>query len=406
MHWKSVLSTAESLTEALEECLVRLQPWPHPADLVSVFLHSSLRHEAATIHEAVTKRLGRPGLLFGCTGGGIIGAAREIELSPALSLTVAHLPDVQLQGFHLRQELPSPDAPPEEWHRLLRLDSGGENPAFLLLADAFEFELEAFLRGLDYAFPHSPKIGGIASDARQPGGNRLLLDDQVYSSGLVGVALEGRVRVTPVVAQGCRPIGKPLTITRGERNLIFEMEGKPPLKVLEETIRGLDRTDRSLAENSLFLGIARDGELTVHSILRNEPNKSKEFLIRNLIGLDSKKGALVVGARVRTGQTVQFHLRDAQASAQDLHKMLDRFEASGASPKGALLFSCLGRGEYLYKKPNHDSGEFMRRFPQATLGGFFCNGEIGPVGSTTFLHGYTSCFAMIEPDSGARNDPP
>jgi small ligand-binding sensory domain FIST len=62
---------------------------------------------------------------------------------------------------------------------------------------------------------------------------------------------------------------------------------------------------------------------------------------------------------------------------------------------GALLFSCLGRGEYLYGKPNFDTGIFRQHLGNVPVGGFFCNGEIGPVGGTTFLHGYTSSIGLF-----------
>ena len=127
------------------------------------------------------------------------------------------------------------------------------------------------------------------------------------------------------------------------------------------------------------------------------PRRPGDYLIRNLLHLDPRRQALTVGALVRPGQTVQFHLRDAQASTDDLEKMLDRYQDRGGSPRGGVLFSCLGRGESLYGQANHDSEQFQRRFPQAALGGFFCNGEFGPVGETSYLHGYTSCFAMMGP---------
>lgn len=396
MHWKSVLSRQDSLDRALDECVEFFDGWAHSPDVVFVFAHSSLRHDMAGIYHRLATASIYPKVLIGCTGGGIIGAGEEVELSPALSLTAAAFEGTRLKGFHLLDEqLPSPDAPPEAWHELLGVDDSADPPAFVLLADPFEFDLDAFLRGLDYAYPRSPKIGGLASDARQPGGNRLLLNSNVYTRGLVGLALQGNLRLDPVVAQGCRGIGQPLTVTAGERNLIHEINGKAPLKLLEETVRALGPRDRRLAETSLFLGFGSEGALSLHSILNNAGNSGPEFVIRNLIGLDPRKGSLVVGTRVRPGQTVQFHLRDAEASAHDLSRLLDRFEAGGHPPDGALLFSCLGRGEHLYKQPNHDSSAFRKRFPRAALGGFFCNGEIGPVGQTTYLHGYTSCFGMF-----------
>ena len=69
--------------------------------------------------------------------------------------------------------------------------------------------------------------------------------------------------------------------------------------------------------------------------------------------------------------------------------------AARLTSAGALLFSCVGRGELLYGRPGHDSGAFHQALGDIPLGGFFCNGEVGPVGGKTFLHGYTSAFALF-----------
>jgi small ligand-binding sensory domain FIST len=103
-----------------------------------------------------------------------------------------------------------------------------------------------------------------------------------------------------------------------------------------------------------------------------------------------------VAAEVREGSVVQFHLRDAQTSADDLAAHL-RERAREPRPAGALLFSCLGRGRHLYGAPDHDSSVFAARYGGVPLGGFFCNGEIGPVHGRTFLHGYTSSFGLFGP---------
>jgi small ligand-binding sensory domain FIST len=397
VHWKSVLSQQSQLASAIQECLEKLSDFPAPIDLAVVFVQCDWRSQGELISNQLRRSLDCK-FLLGCTGGGVIGEATEVEGGPALSVTVASLPGVELAAFHVEDDdLPSPDASPEAWHRCLGLQDWQVQPSFLLLADPFDFELNSLLRGLDYAYPRSPKLGGLASGGRQPGANRLFLQQHRHARGLVGLALGGNVRVLPVVAQGCRPIGEPLRVTRAEGNLMLELNGAPPLKALEQALLALSPADRRLAQTSLFVGIATEPEFNLEQILGQKPRAPGDFLIRNLLGQDSKSGGLAVGALVRTGQTVQFHLRDAQASAQDLEKMLARYQDQGGQPCGGLLFSCLGRGEYLYKQTNHDSEQFRRRFPQAALGGFFCNGEIGPVGETSYLHGYTSCFAMIGP---------
>lgn len=397
MRWQSVLSQQSTSEAALNECLDRCRTFSAPVDLAFVFIHSSFRKEAQPIIERLWRQL-QPKVLWGCTGGGVIGDATEVETAPAVSLTLAHLPDVQVHGFHLDDDdLPNPDAAPDAWRKALSLPSTmGDVPSFLLLADPFDFELESFLEGLDYAYPRSLKLGGLASGARSPGGNRLFLQDQTFSRGLVGLALAGNLRLDAVVAQGCRPIGEAMTVTQGERNIILEIDGRPPLEKLEQTLKALSKRERTLAESSLFLGIRGQSNVSLQSILGGpETPGSSAYLIRNLVGLEPRKGALVVGAPVRAGQTIRFHLRDARSSAQDLQASLESYQRQGVQPQGGLLFSCLGRGEHLYKKTNHDSDEFRRRFPTTALGGFFANGEIGPVGQTSYIHGYTSCFAMF-----------
>lgn len=403
MLWQSVLSQQSTSEAALNECLNRCRDFSGPIDLAFVFIHSSFRKEAEPIVERLWRQL-KPKVLWGCTGGGVIGDSTEVETTPALSLTLAQLPGVEVCGFHLDDdELPTPDAAPDAWRKALSLPpTMGQEPSFLLLADPFDFELESFLQGLDYAYPRSLKLGGLASDARSPGGNRLFLQDQTFNRGLVGLALSGNLRLDAVVAQGCRPIGEPMTVTQGERNIILQIDGRPPLEKLEQTLKALTKRERTLAENSLFIGIRGQSDLSLQSILGGpETPGSSTYLIRNLIGLEPRKGSLVVGAAVRAGQTIQFHLRDARSSAQDLRASLEAYQQQGVRPRGGLLFSCLGRGEHLYKKSNHDSDEFRSRFPATPLGGFFANGEIGPVGQTSYIHGYTSCFAMFSPNQEA-----
>jgi small ligand-binding sensory domain FIST len=123
-----------------------------------------------------------------------------------------------------------------------------------------------------------------------------------------------------------------------------------------------------------------------------------DFLIRNIVGLDREHGYLAVGGLPRPGQTAQFHVRDARASADDMKNLLAR-AAHGAKPLGALMFSCMGRGEDLYGEPDVDARLFLQQFGPVPLGGFFANGEIGPVDGTTYLHGYTNCLGLFGPRS-------
>ncbi len=410
MQWVSALSTRPSLESALKEVVEQAdRDLEGPADLALIFISSAFASEYSRLMPLLQELLPVPAIL-GCGGGGVIGTNRgglteEVEGSPAVSLSLARLPGVNVRTFHVgAEELPDLDSPPDTWVDLLGVPAE-EEPQFIILADPFSAKINDLLQGLDYAYPGAPKVGGLAGGDGTRGA-ALFSNYQLYREGTVGVALSGNIVLETIVAQGCRPIGHPYRVTEGERNILLKLEEqtddtgsggieRSPLEALRELVQTLSESDRELAQHSLFVGLVSDEfKLTL------EPG---DFLIRNLLGVDPKVGAIAIGDRVRPGQRIQFHLRDARTSAEDLEMLLDRYqraaEYSGTSSAGALMFSCLGRGEGLYGQSNFDSRLFGRYIKNIPLSGFFCNGEIGPVGGSTFLHGYTSVFGICRQSS-------
>jgi small ligand-binding sensory domain FIST len=390
MNWATTISRKTSFDEAVLECAegVARRLGPGPVSLALAFVTPHFANYYPRLYEMVSRYL-EPETFLGCSGGGVIGGGEEIERAPAVTLLAARLPEVRLTTFHVTDPLPDLDGPPDAWERLVGVRAH-EEPQFVLLADPFSIRTEALLAGLDYAFPSSPKIGGLASGATSPGLNALFLDDRVFTEGALGLALSGNVVVDTVVAQGCRPVGELMRVTRCEGNLLYELDGRPAFESLQELFTTLDERDRRLASTALFLGVLMDE-------FRDEPRVG-DFLVRNLIGADPHRGVLAVGEYLQEGMRVRFHLRDADTSAEDLHTMLKGYgKNSPETLSGALLFSCLGRGEGLYGRPNFDTDLFREHLGDVPVGGFFCNGEIGPVGGNTFLHGYTSSFGLFRP---------
>jgi small ligand-binding sensory domain FIST len=391
MKWATAISRKAVFEDALLECVasVREALGSGPVTLAVAFVTPHFAEFYERLHQVLRGSLG-PETLLGCSAGGVIGGGEEVERLPAVTLTAARLPDVLVRPFHLDGgALPDLDGPPDSWERLVGAERSQE-PQFVLLADPFTSRPEALLAGLDYAFPGSAKIGGLASGGTSPGLNALFLDGEVHTSGIVGAALSGNVLVDTVVAQGCKPVGPLMQITDCKENILYELDGRPAFSALQELFAGLDERDRRLAQTALFVGV-------VMNEFEQEP-KAGDFLIRNVIGVDPKSGAIAVGEYLSEGMRIRFHLRDAEASAQDLHAVLTDYESAlphKDEVSGALLFSCLGRGEYLYGRPNFDTGVFRQHLGDVPVGGFFCNGEIGPVGGTTFLHGYTSSIGLF-----------
>jgi small ligand-binding sensory domain FIST len=394
MEWATAISRETSLEDAIIESAGGLARTigPGPVSLTFVFLTPHFAEDYPRLQDLLGRYLETEHLI-GCSGGGVIGGGAEVEHAPAVAVTAARLPGASVTPFRVAGHLPDLDGPPGAWERLVGVGAVDE-PQFVLLADPFSGRPEALLAGLDYAFPDSPKIGGLASGGTSPGTAALFLDEKTYADGTVGVALVGDVAVDTVVAQGCRPVGPLMQITSCDGNFLFELDGRPAFEALRDLFAGLDEHDRQLASRALFAGFLMDEF--------SEGPRAGDFLIRNLIGVDPGRGAVAVGENLQRGMRVRFHLRDATASAQDLHAMLETYEMSSPTdtpPAGALLFSCLGRGEHLYGTPNFDTGVFHEHLGDVPVGGFFCNGEIGPVGGVTFLHGYTSSFGLFRPRS-------
>jgi small ligand-binding sensory domain FIST len=378
MRWTSAISDRAGGVDALDEAVASVRRKLDRIDFAIVFASPVLaRALAPRLTDVITG-----GTVIGCSGAGIIGDAREIEDRPAVSVTAAELPGVTCTAFHVEAGALPPDA--SAW----RARIGVDDPAGLLvLADPFSSNVQDLITGLDEAFPRTGKFGGLVSGGRIPSTNWLFARGETFHGGVVGVAFTGDVAIDTIVAQGCRPIGPPMVVTRCEGNLIAQLDNTPPLQVLQALHASLDPRDRALFRQSLFLGIEMKDSL-VH--------RDGELLVRNIVGIDPEANVLAVAARLRPFQVVRFLLRDARTATEDLERLLERHRASGPGAcDGALLFSCLGRGEGLFGEPDHDSRLFRKHLGEAALGGFFCNGEIGPVGGTTFLHGYTSSFALF-----------
>ncbi|HTS19912.1 MAG TPA: FIST N-terminal domain-containing protein [Verrucomicrobiae bacterium] len=389
MRFASALTTKTDWVEAVGDLgsQVSDQLGAAKTQLAVLFAHPKYVPHIDEIIDATRKGVGAEHLL-GCTGAGIIGNNREVEETPALTLLVGELPGVTIYPFHLAEKDLEESTGPAFWHYQLELEPSRQ-PQLLVLVDPFTTRAMQLVDALAEAYPHAPMIGGLASGAQQPGENRLFVGGKVYDEGAVGIGLTGHVALRSVVSQGCRPIGEPMTVTRAEKNIVFELAGRPPMKILQEMLPQLPTRDRDLARSALFLG-------RVVNEYQDEFSRG-DFLIRNLIGSDPQSGALAVGDVMRTGQTVQFQVRDAQTADEDLRHLLakERTDLAKTRPQGALLFSCLGRGERMYGTADHDIQVVQQNVGPVPTAGFFCNGEIGPVGSRAFIHGFTSVIGLF-----------
>jgi small ligand-binding sensory domain FIST len=370
----TVDAAADAAAQALEEL------GSSSVDLAFLFLTSQHLERAADAAALVGQALG-PRCLLGCAAEGVIGREREVESGAAIAVWAASLPGAGLEPFHLSTLEDGGALAPGT------LQSGANPGLIALLVDPFTFPAGPFLARLDDDYPGVPVVGGIATGGGQPGAQALVLDGEVHDRGAVGVALTG-VAVETVVSQGCTPLGREAVITRAERNVVLELAGKPALERLREIVSALSPRERALAARGLLAGLVIDENKAEY--------ERGDFLMRGILGADEESGAIALGDEVRVGQTLRFHARDAASADEDLRLTLEqRLGPLSSQPAGALLFTCNGRGTNMFSEPDHDSRVVSSVLARPALAGFFCGGEIGPVGGRSFLHGFTATMAVF-----------
>lgn len=390
MQWASVSTIESALPAAIAAAADRLLEALDGAepDLVMAFISSSYGTQFIML-PSLLRREFESAQLFGCMGSSVIGNGLELEEQAAVTLMGAVLPDVQLHAVHLEQQV----TPPTYAERSLWVGALGLGKllpeCMLLLADPFSFSAEHFLKGLDRHFPLATKLGGLASGTEQPGTPCLMLNERFYPTGCICLTFSGNLAVDTLVVQGCRPIGDPMFANATHENLILELDGKVPREMLTELYQRIKRSDRKLFTDALFIGLAMEPQ--------RQQYQAGDFLIRTILGLDPDSGALLVNTHVPAHSVVQLHLRDAITAAQDLELRLSQYPATRDAKllRGALLFSCIGRGQEFYGHTDHDSNAFKQHIGDVPLAGVFCNGEIGPVREATFVHGYSSVFGIF-----------
>jgi small ligand-binding sensory domain FIST len=387
MNFTVALSTSEDTADALEQVCaeIRLQ-LAGSANLAIVFISPHHAGEAEKIAAAICDAT-RTETILGCTGEAIVGADREIEGQPAIALWVAQMPGVDVRTFHLSFERHADGGLFTGWPGNF-VDELPAGSSLLLLGEPFSFPVDVLIAQINERDRVTPVIGGMASGGWGPGQNKLILGREVYSEGAVAAVIDGPVRVRSIVSQGCRPVGRPFVVTKSDRNVILELGGQTAMQRLHEVYETLSPREKELVQSGLHVG-------RVLSEYQGEFRRG-DFLVRNVVGADPKSGAIAIGDYVRTGQTVQFHIRDADTADDDLRELLADCVDSGAQPAGALLFTCNGRGTRLFTEDNHDARCVHAAFDGVPLAGFFAQGELGPVSGMNFLHGFTASMALFE----------
>jgi small ligand-binding sensory domain FIST len=371
-----------------------------PSDLL--FLFGSFHHRSAFDDAAdIVRKTLSPKAFIGVTAEAVLGNDRELDGIAGMSAVALRLPGTStVHAWHSTPDDPLPLQDPVAMRERLGIpDPAAESPTsnqqprtytLFMFGDPFSTPVTKLMPALNALSSNNQRIvvtGGMASGASQPGLNVLALNDKIVHAGVIGVTVSGDFAIDFLVSQGCRPIGKPMVVTKCHQNMVLELGGRKAMAVLQELANELSDSEKRLLSRGLLMGSV---------VNEYKPHFGRgDFLVRNIMGFDQKVGGIAIGEMCRVGQTLQFHVRDAATAAEDLQLLLDAQVMHDTQPFAALLFGCNGRGERLFGEPNHDITIVRQRLGEIPIAGFFAAGEFGPIGDRSFLHGHTASLAVL-----------
>jgi small ligand-binding sensory domain FIST len=347
------------------------------ADVALVFCTGEAHERAHALLHAVRRVTGAR-VVVGGSGTGVLTEQRELEGGVAVAVLVVHDERLVATPFFLGEEAHPGAALAEQVGATV-----AEGGCLVVLPAVEGIDPRALLRELDEALGFVPVVGGLPA-----GAPFFALYNTDAARGVAGVALAGPAPVIGV-AQGCVPIGEPYVITRADANAVYEIGSRPALEVLKSAILTLDDPEERIRRAGIFVGLAMDPA--------KSPLDRGDFLVRNLLGVDHATGTLAVAEHVRVGQTIQFQIRDARSSREDLASTLDDVarRLGDRRPAFGCYFDCAGRGQGLFGVPDHDVTMIRDRLGEFPLVGFFGNGELAPIGRRNFLHTYTGALVIF-----------
>lgn len=245
--------------------------------------------------------------------------------------------------------------------------------------------------------------GGLGASRKK----HILIADQVASGGIGGAAFSSDVNVATTLTQGCAPLGQVHTVTRFDGNIVMELDGRPAFEIFADDLKtmALSRAGEDPAKVKVAEAVFRSdhGEMDeeIKSLFRGDihvafpvtGSDQRDYLVRNILGVDPESGWIAVPQAIEPGQQVMFVHRSDETIESDLTRALGELKArlirerGQFAPLGALYISCVARAG--------GAGREMRLIRDALgdvpLAGFYANGEI----SNRRLYGYTGVLILF-----------
>jgi len=358
--------------KAAESCLQQIGYIPPETNLGFLYITDSLTVHLSQILDHFRSETGVKDWV-GSVGMGICASGKEYYETPAIAVLLGSFPEQSyrilpaLRDEHLDELLDI-----QTWLQKHHSHFG------VVHADPRNGNTPELIERLAERLPGGYLVGGLSSSR----GEEQQIANGIAHGGVSGVIFNDAVKVVTRLTQGCSPIAGTHVITECERNIIARIDDRPALDVFYEDIGEILARDLKRVAGYIFVGLPLMG---THA-------DTGDYLVRNLIGVDTQNKLIAIGDLIEPGQPLQFCRRDGRSAWEDLQRMLDELKACCPHPpRGGLYYSCLGRGQNLFGNDSEEVRAIRNTLGDFPLVGFFANGEI----SNNRLYGYTGVLTLF-----------
>ncbi|MEH6629288.1 MAG: FIST C-terminal domain-containing protein [Halopseudomonas aestusnigri] len=383
-RFKAAYSLSPDWAKACNEVISGIGDVPSGANLGFIYVSDILVDDLSSILAYLRKKIsvenwsGTVGIGVAATAADQLGrvTAQEMYDCPGLVVLVGAFPEGSFQVFESGQ------IETDEGIKLAVTGEGVEswleaNTPYLSVVhgDPRNYDLPLQLSSLA-AGMETYLVGGLSSSRSE----LPQIANHLTESTLSGVFFNETAPAITGLTQGCSPIGPKRLVTSVDERQIFTIDGRPALEVMKEDIGELLSRDLSNIGGYIFIGFPVEG------------TDQDDYLVRNLVSIDTSDNSLCITEEVDVGQELFFCRRDNEAARKDLNRLLDDMRARLPSPpKAGLYYSCLGRGQALFGPNSEELSVIRQEFGDMPLVGFFANGEI----SHDRLYGYTGVLTLF-----------
>jgi hypothetical protein len=260
--------------------------------------------------------------------------------------------------------------------------------AVLVYSDGLNVNGSELLEGFKSVLGEVPVMGGMAGDGFGFSKTVQLFNETISDGLVIAVGLYGNSLIAATgVGRGWKPYGPPRKVTKSDKNVVLELDGKPALPLYKMYIG--DHSSKGLPGSGLKFPFAviEEGKRDIEKI-------------RTLLAINTDTNSLTFAGNVAEGETVRFcqstHDRLVEGAGDAAHLVADH--ASTNQTGLAVCVSCVGRKGVMAEQVI-DEVKLVQQIlgTQTALTGFYSYGEFAPRPDTndSVLHNQTMTIGYL-----------